>query len=297
MRSDDLLKISQTSLEEILQQEGGDFLGSPALSKGYLLSRQNSLGSATSAASKAASSGLKRKREASYEQLLDLSNVPVEARGEVMARLLKAAGQPADGARDPDDAGSSGDDDDDDDDYDSGDEMSQDADGNADAMPSSQPSNSQGPSVDSTPAKATLRPSVPNLVTTALPLTSVASPNSPTSASSSLKPYAAEGQLEFLEDSFQIIALMIKGNVARMKDDMKKEGAASRYNSYDAGELKGSKRELAAKLRVQENRVQARLRKTVEAGHPLPRLEVMNQRFRLDPFEKKLILLLIGERF
>ena len=116
------------------------------------------------------------------------------------------------------------------------------------------------------------------------------------SSSSTLKPYPAEGQLEFLEDCFQMIALMIKGNVARMKDDMKKEGAASRYNSYDnAGDLKHSRRELVAKLRLQENRIQIRLKKTVEVGHPLPRLEIMNQRFQLDPFEKKIILLIIGK--
>ena len=114
--------------------------------------------------------------------------------------------------------------------------------------------------------------------------------------SSALKPYPAEGQLEFLDDCFQMIALMIKGNVARMKDDMKKEGTTSRFNSYEGtSDLKHSRRELVAKLRLQESRIQIRLRKTEEAGHPLPRLEVMNQRFHLDPFEKKIILLLIGK--
>lgn len=131
---------------------------------------------------------------------------------------------------------------------------------------------------------------------TAVPPGGIHSPAAAAAAAdSALKPYPAEGQLEFLDDCFQMIALMIKGNVARMKDDMKKEGATSRYNSYEgSGELKHSRRELAAKLRLQESRIQIRLKKTEEAGHPLPRLEVMNQRFRLDPFEKKIILLLIG---
>jgi hypothetical protein len=47
--------------------------------------------------------------------------------------------------------------------------------------------------------------------------------------SSSDRPYGGTGQgqgvegsqLEYLEDSFQLIALMVRGNAARMKDDMK----------------------------------------------------------------------------
>jgi hypothetical protein len=114
-------------------------------------------------------------------------------------------------------------------------------------------------------------------------------------ASSDLLPYPAEGQLEYLDDCFQMIVLMIKGNAARMKDDMKKEGTTSRYSSYESsGDQKHSRRELAAKLKLQESRIQVRLQKTSLAGNPLPRLEVMNQRFHLDSFEKKIILLLIG---
>lgn len=50
-----------------------------------------------------------------------------------------------------------------------------------------------------------------------------------TETSSSDRPYGGTGQgqgvegsqLEYLEDSFQLIALMVRGNAARMKDDMK----------------------------------------------------------------------------
>ena len=44
---------------------------------------------------------------------------------------------------------------------------------------------------------------------------------------SSDKPYGGQGehgeesQLEYLEESFQLIALMVRGNAARIKDDMK----------------------------------------------------------------------------
>ncbi len=120
----------------------------------------------------------------------------------------------------------------------------------------------------------------------------------PDENASTLRPYVATNQLEYLEDSFQLIALMIKGNVARLKDDMKKEGTSrfnSSWNDGSGGELKHSKRELAAKLKLHENRVQMRLSKTLECGFSLPRLEVMSSRFQLDAFEKKIILLLIGE--
>lgn len=115
---------------------------------------------------------------------------------------------------------------------------------------------------------------------------------------SAFKPYDTENnQLEYLEDSFQLIALMIKGNVARMKDDLKKEGTSRfNYNWGDgAGDLKHSQRELIAKLKLQENRIQRRFERTVAAGLPSPRLETLTARFQLDSFEKRLILLLIGK--
>eukprot|EP01038_Epipyxis_sp_PR26KG_P008133 gene8133-11011_t len=115
----------------------------------------------------------------------------------------------------------------------------------------------------------------------------------------SLKPYdtTTNNQLEYLEDSFQIIALMIKSNVARLKDDMKKEGTSSRYSSGwgDNTDMKQSKRELSAKLRLQETKVQMRLKKTFEMGYQLPRLELITSRFHLDSFERKIVLLLIGK--
>jgi hypothetical protein len=318
VRTDDLLKISQTSLEEILMQEGN--FAAPALS------RQNSGVSAagsTSASSSAIKGGdRKRKRDPMLEQLLDLSSVPEEARQEVLSRLksmgmnvdafdaatglLRTTSQDNLSALDRDadlDDVEEGDSEDSDvedmDDEGSEDDASEGADEAKDSLASSQVT-SQPDGEPSTPAKKV--PRTLEAISTAtvgfqLPTSSPQGPSTtPTGEASALKPYPADGQLEFLEDCFQTIALMIKGNVARMKDDMKKEGAASRYNSYEgAGELKHSRRELVAKLRLQESRVQVRLKKTAEAGHPLPRLEVMNQRFQLDPFEKKIILLLIGE--
>jgi hypothetical protein len=321
VRTDDLLKISQTSLEEILQQEGNFATLSSPREPAPALSRQNSgVSAAGSAAGSSAVKGggdRKRKRDPMLEQLLDLSSVPEEARQEVLSRLksmgmnvdafdattgllrtksqdnLSALGRDAD--LDEEDEEDSEDSDVEDMDEDSEGDASEGADDAESSQVSSQPNGEP-----STPAKKV--PRTLEAISTAtvgfqLPASSPqGASTTPTGDASALKPYPADGQLEFLEDCFQTIALMIKGNVARMKDDMKKEGAASRYNSYEgAGELKHSRRELVAKLRLQESRVQVRLRKTADAGHPLPRLEVMNQRFQLDPFEKKIILLLIGE--
>jgi hypothetical protein len=40
-----------------------------------------------------------------------------------------------------------------------------------------------------------------------------------------VKPYPSNNQLEYLEECFQMVALMVRGNAARIKDDMKKERA------------------------------------------------------------------------
>lgn len=112
---------------------------------------------------------------------------------------------------------------------------------------------------------------------------------------STIKPYDKNSQLEYLEDGFQLISLMIKGNTAKMKDELKKEGTSHGYRWYDAsGEQKHSNRELKAKIKLQEKRINTRLRKTTESGIALPRLEVLTKQFGLDSFEKRLILLLIG---
>ncbi len=37
-------------------------------------------------------------------------------------------------------------------------------------------------------------------------------------------PYFVDDQLEYLEEGFKIVALMIRTNAAKLKDDMKTEG-------------------------------------------------------------------------
>jgi SpoVK/Ycf46/Vps4 family AAA+-type ATPase len=112
---------------------------------------------------------------------------------------------------------------------------------------------------------------------------------------SSIKAYDSKDQLDYLEDGFQLISLMIKTNSAKLKDDLKKEGTSNTNMWHDGGtEQKFSNRELSAKIRLLEKRIAARLRKTEEAGLPLPRLEGLMAKFSADIFEKRLVLLMIG---
>ena len=155
---------------------------------------------------------------------------------------------------------------------------------------------------------------------------------------SSLGPYPSDDQLEYLEDGFQVVAVMVRANAARLKDDMKKEG--TRMNTWDMGEVKGGRRELQAKYILLEKRMERRIEATrtvacaaeeqadgncgsvstmFDSGsgstgrlhrpmslgavsplgqsslHKLPRLEILAARLGLDSFEKKLVLLLIGK--
>jgi hypothetical protein len=144
---------------------------------------------------------------------------------------------------------------------------------------------------------------------------------------STLGPYSADNQLEYLEDGFQVIAVLVRVNAARLKDDMRKEG--TRMNAWDmGGEVKGGRRELQAKFSLLEKRMEKRLEATrafVEAEgfdpsdadvdfrttfatkrdrvdgvseslkYSMPRLEIVATRLQLDAFEKRLILLLIGK--
>lgn len=112
------------------------------------------------------------------------------------------------------------------------------------------------------------------------------------SADCDILPYTGNGQLEYLEDNFQMIGSLIKCQAARMKDDMKKEG--TRMNSWGLGEMKDGFREIQAKLRVLEGKIKMRLDMTAAAGILLPRIELLTQRLKLDDFEKKTILFLIG---
>jgi hypothetical protein len=152
----------------------------------------------------------------------------------------------------------------------------------------------------------------------------------------SFLPYPANNQLEYLEEGFQVVAVMIRANAARLKDDMKKEG--TRMNAWDmGGESKGGRRELQAKFSLLEKRMEKRLAETekhvvaspsglsdgptvnssdsttvmdvgesiavtgVSEGeekdilYAMPRLEIIAKRLKLDAFEKKIILLLMGK--
>ncbi|KAL4109813.1 hypothetical protein PRIC1_001508 [Phytophthora ramorum] len=108
-----------------------------------------------------------------------------------------------------------------------------------------------------------------------------------------LKPYSPENQLEYLEDRFQVVAFAIRASGARVKDQMKEAGTKQPWES--SAPASAGRRELKAKQRVHSRRTQHRLSLTRQAGHPLPRLEELAAKFKLNRFEQNVIVMLIGK--
>ncbi|OQR96549.1 hypothetical protein ACHHYP_15424 [Achlya hypogyna] len=110
-----------------------------------------------------------------------------------------------------------------------------------------------------------------------------------------LLPYSPENQLEYLEDRFQVVAFAIRASGARVKDQMKEAGTKQPWNDNYGTTMSAGKRELKAKQRVQDRRVQHRLQLTRTANLALPRLEEMATKFKLNAFEQNVIVMLIGK--
>ncbi|KAG3019852.1 hypothetical protein PC128_g12847 [Phytophthora cactorum] len=111
--------------------------------------------------------------------------------------------------------------------------------------------------------------------------------------SSELKPYSPENQLEYLEDRFQVVAFAIRASGARVKDQMKEAGTKQPWES--SAPASAGRRELKAKQRVYSRRAQHRLALTRQADRPLPRLEELAAKFKLNRFEQNVIVMLIGK--
>jgi hypothetical protein len=74
------------------------------------------------------------------------------------------------------------------------------------------------------------------------------------SGGTTYRPYSTSNQLEYLQDRFSVLALQIRGALARIKEEMKDAGA-SKEDSYSAdyGRSTSSgagRRELTAKRKV-----------------------------------------------
>ncbi|KAF1790813.1 P-loop containing nucleoside triphosphate hydrolase [Phytophthora cactorum] len=111
--------------------------------------------------------------------------------------------------------------------------------------------------------------------------------------SSELKLYSPENQLEYLEDRFQVVAFAIRASGARVKDQMKEAGTKQPWES--SAPASAGRRELKAKQRVYSRRAQHRLALTRQADRPLPRLEELAAKFKLNRFEQNVIVMLIGK--
>ncbi|KAG6551896.1 hypothetical protein Mapa_006512 [Marchantia paleacea] len=110
---------------------------------------------------------------------------------------------------------------------------------------------------------------------------------------------AYKSSLEYLDDAFQVLALMLRIAKARHKEDMKEAFNDERpwYDVYRTTKV-SSIRELRAKLRFVQNRLQERMKLTEESlkegSTEFPRLEALARKLGLDEFEKGVVVMLTG---
>ncbi|RHY59338.1 hypothetical protein DYB34_005669 [Aphanomyces astaci] len=116
-----------------------------------------------------------------------------------------------------------------------------------------------------------------------------------TGDASSFEPYNPDNQLEYLEDRFQVVAFAIRASGARVKDQMKEAGTKQPWGESYGNPMTAGRRELKAKQRVQDRKVMNRLTLTRAGEIPLPRLEEMATKFKLNTFEQNVIVMLIGK--
>ncbi|CAM6093219.1 unnamed protein product [Calypogeia fissa] len=106
-----------------------------------------------------------------------------------------------------------------------------------------------------------------------------------------------KSSLEYLDDSFQELALKLQIAKARHKEDMK-EALNDERPWYDRSSKVSNLRELMAKLRFAQNRLIERMKLTEKAcedgSAQLPRLEALAKKLGLDEFEKGVVIMLAG---
>lgn len=110
-----------------------------------------------------------------------------------------------------------------------------------------------------------------------------------------LEPY--KDNLSYMDDQFQMLVCAARVGKSRRDAELKEAGSSGRRNPWDPpdGSASGvNKHELAAKLRHARNKIQARLSKTISAGLPLPRLEVLCQMLKLSQFEHDVVVFLVA---
>ncbi|ETW00765.1 hypothetical protein H310_07306 [Aphanomyces invadans] len=111
----------------------------------------------------------------------------------------------------------------------------------------------------------------------------------------SYMPYNPDNQLEYLEDRFQVVAFAIRASGARVKDQMKEAGTKQPWGESYGNPMTAGRRELKAKQRMHDRKVMHRLMATRAGQIPLPRLEEMATKFKLNTFEQNVIVMLIGK--
>lgn len=107
---------------------------------------------------------------------------------------------------------------------------------------------------------------------------------------------AYKNDFEYLADQFQRMAVILQLATVTLRLEMKKEDVSDQFGRRwrEAGPSETArKRELEAKLRAVDGRIQSRMSQTL-AGEWLPRLESLTKSLGLTLFDKQVIILLIG---
>ena len=104
-----------------------------------------------------------------------------------------------------------------------------------------------------------------------------------------VKPYASDNELEYLSELFEVVALHVRLASATIKSNIKEQSGTTRtWYAQEEGNKAGA-RELKAKLRVAQTKVQRRC-----AVSTKPRLLQLATKLGLDEWETKVVALLVG---
>ncbi|EDQ91762.1 uncharacterized protein MONBRDRAFT_31207 [Monosiga brevicollis MX1] len=120
-------------------------------------------------------------------------------------------------------------------------------------------------------------------------------PKSPASgedaADAALQPY--EDSLAYMEDQFERIMQFIKLSKASISQDLQELNEASYWDRGNAPKHVNT-HEFHATLKAIDAKIALRLKMTSDAGHQLPRLELLRTTLKLQPFECDVLALLTG---
>eukprot|EP00039_Didymoeca_costata_P020872 m.342705 g.342705 ORF g.342705 m.342705 type:complete len:1072 (-) comp21748_c0_seq1:59-3274(-) len=102
--------------------------------------------------------------------------------------------------------------------------------------------------------------------------------------------------LEYLDDMFQMVTGQIKLSRERLRREMRDVIGDADVQPWEREQrgVRRNVREYEAKLRLIRNRIDVRLKVTIDKQEPMPRLITLCNRLGFDEFERSVIVLLVG---